>query len=134
VNLYTKLNKYFSECLNLMITQMSIQSMEPPFALPTWQNKYSKYQELKLEIVPLGQTMNRVYDFTLSITDEHLNYNKMDFDFTTVHIPEDIEGYDRVVMRLGYMIYQCYRAANGKIKASKDYPSYLVNWSISSRA
>ena len=136
MNTYTELNKYFSKCLGLMITQMSVQSMEPATSwLPAGQVglKIYKRQELKLELVPLGLNADRTYNLTLAVDDSFFNCNEIAFDSTDANIPEDITGRDRVVMRLGYMIYQSYLATKGSSQGLQNYPSYLVDWSVSMR-
>ncbi len=136
MNIYEELNKYFSKCLGLMITQMSVQSMEP---VTSWLHagqvglKMYKRQELKLELIPLGTNADRTYDLTLAVDDSFFNCNKIAFDSVEANIPDDISGRDRVVMRLGYMIYQSYLATKSSAQDLKNYPSYLVDWKASMR-
>ena len=137
VDIFTQLNKYFGKHLNLMITNMTLRSTEPFLSnLPTWQAKLNQgqRQEMTLELIPLGSLANRTYNLTLEMDNVYLNGSEILFDSNEAHIPADITGDERIIMRLGYMIYKCYKAANGACKDLKDYPSYLVNWSISSRA
>ena len=139
MNLFEKLNKYFEKYLKLIITQMSVNSLDSvnPWQFTSGKNGYTcgkKRQEIKLELIPVGSFVDRTYNITLAVDDDYFKYDEILFDSVTANIPSDIIGYDRVVMRLGYMIYQGYLATKGTFKNLQDYPSYLVYWNVSSRA
>ena len=133
MEIFTALNKNFAQYFDLAITNLTLNSYKLPITPAPHTAPIIEYnmQEMKVELQPLP-SKNKTIQLILSLTEDMLSQKKLAFDKTVANIPNELEGDERLVARLGYMIYQAYKATQNR-SPDMQPPEYLKSWNVSSQ-